>query len=127
MWLKIILVAVGGALGALGRVGMGALAATLAGGPTVWGTVGANMLGCVGMGAGRGAVELYQWGTPAMRTLLFSGFLGAFTTFSTFEAEGIELWRSGGRGVSTLYFGGSLIGGVLAFFVGWTLVRVFAG
>lgn len=118
--LKIALVASGGALGALARVGLGGLITAWLGAAPL-GTLAANLLGCLCMGAARGAAELYDWGTLAQRTFLFSGFLGAFTTFSTFEADSVTLWQAGQRALSALYLVGSVLGGLAAFGLGWFL------
>lgn len=116
--LKIVMVASGGALGALARVGLGTLVAAWLGVAPL-GTLAANLLGCLCMGAARGAVEIYDWGTLAQRTFLFSGFLGAFTTFSTFEADSVTIWQAGYRAMSALYIVGSVLGGLAAFGLGW--------
>lgn len=118
--LKIALVASGGALGALARVGLGGLITAWLGAAPL-GTLAANLLGCLCMGAARGAAELYDWGTLAQRTFLFSGFLGAFTTFSTFEADSVTLWQAGQRALGALYLVGSVLGGLAAFGLGWFL------
>ena len=124
--LKIAIVAAGGALGALGRTGLTALVASVESSAAlsgkILGTMMVNLLGCFLMGIARAGVELVGWGTAQTHAFLFSGFLGAFTTFSTFEANTITLWRDGQRMAATIYMGGSVAGGVLAFLFGWTLL-----
>lgn len=119
------LVAGGGALGALGRTAGAQLVASLVGTePTpskVMGTLAVNVLGCFLMGVGRAGVEYGGWGSDRSQAFLFSGFLGAFTTFSTFEADTMLLWRDGRRVAAGLYMGGSVALGVAAFLVGWAL------
>jgi CrcB protein len=121
IWLKVVLVAVGGALGALGRMGVGELVTSRTA-MGFAGTVAANMLGCLAMGAARAAVDGFGWGTDEVRTFVFTGCLGAFTTFSTFEADAVALWRDGHPLGAVLYTTGSVLGGLLMFFVGWWLV-----
>ena len=120
-------IALGGALGALCRVwlGVGMLSLT---GKTFWGTLVANLLGCFVMGALKAMVEHHALGSEAMRFFLFGGFVGAFTTFSTFMADGASLWREERALHATLYLGGSVIGGGVCFVLGWVLFsRLFAG
>ena len=87
------------------------------------GTVAANLIGCFLMGAGKAAIAHLDWGSPEVRALVFSGFLGAFTTFSTFEADAVGLWQQGERALAALYLTGSVLGGVVAFGCGWLLIE----
>lgn len=114
------LIALGGALGALGRVGVGELVASRFGKAEL-GTLAANLIGCFLMGAGKAAIAHLGWGSPEVRALVFSGFLGAFTTFSTFEADAFGLWQQGERMLAATYLTGSVVGGVGAFVFGWWL------
>jgi len=122
---QIAIVAAGGALGALGRTGMTALVAqlesTAALSGTILGTMVVNLVGCFAMGSARAAVDVTGWGSPEMQAFLFSGLLGAFTTFSTFEADTLTLWRDGQYLAAGGYMGGSVAGGVAAFLAGWTV------
>ena len=129
--LKIAIVAVGGALGALGRTGLTAAVASVQSNAAlsgkILGTMVVNLVGCFLMGTARSAVEVAGWGSAQMNAFLFSGFLGAFTTFSTFEANTLTLWRDGQRLAAAIYMGGSVAGGVVAFLLGWTLCMKFTG
>ena len=120
-----LLIAIGGALGALLRAGAGALAARVLGAP-FWGTLLVNLLGCLLIGAGRAAVELQDWGSPQARAFVFVGLLGAFTTFSTFELDAFVLWHQGQRLHAALYLGGSVTGGLAMVALGWWLVGLVA-
>lgn len=108
----IVLVALGGAAGAVARYGVGLAAlrvagpdAPLAGLPV--GTWAANALGCVGIGI---AVAL----APAERVRLLAvvGVLGGFTTFSAYSAETVALWTAGRPGWAIANALGSVIMGV---------------
>ncbi len=113
-----VLVALGGALGALGRYGVG-LAATHAVGPGLpVGTWTANVLGCVGIGV---MVAL----VPAERVRLFAvvGVLGGFTTFSAFSAETVGLWASGRPAWAAANALGSVAVGLLAVALGIAIGR----
>lgn len=120
-WFKVVMVASGGALGALLRTGVGGLIVAL-GQASFFGTLAANLIGCFLMGMGHAAIELYDWGSPQARAFIFSGFLGAFTTFSTFEADTAALWRGDEPFVAAFYMGGSVAGGVVCFMLGWWLL-----
>lgn len=118
LWSQIAWVALGGALGALGRTGLG-----------IWmterfthaqlGTLCANIIGCLVMGTAKGLVTHHDWGSPEARAFLFSGLLGAFTTFSTFEADTVTLWQTDQRLLAISYCIGSVLLGLLAFGLGW--------
>ena len=89
-----LLVALGGALGALARYALTGLAARLAG---AWplGTLVVNALGCLAAGWLLFAVETHGV-SPRARALLGVGVLGALTTFSTFGVDTFELLRTAG-------------------------------
>jgi CrcB protein len=54
------------------------------------------------------------------------GFLGAFTTFSTFSAETHVLLRDGRASTAAIYVAASVLGGVLAAAAGYTLARTLS-
>jgi CrcB protein len=94
--LKFAIIAAGGAIGALARYGMGGLvqqALKTASFPA--GTLAVNLTGCLLIGFGGGLIESRQFFSPEMRAFVFIGFLGSFTTFSTFGLESFNLVRDG--------------------------------
>lgn len=95
MWMQWLAVAVGGALGAMGRYGLGLLAIRLWGAGFPYGVLIANVLGSFAIGVI--SVLLLErgedWVLP--RLLLITGMLGAFTTFSSFSLDTIHLLSSG--------------------------------
>lgn len=116
----VLLVALGGALGAVARYGVGLAAARAA--PAVpLGTWAVNLAGCflVGLAGPR----LLAPGAEAGRLLLVVGFLGAFTTFSAFSAETLALLRAGRVGMAALNVAGSVALGLLLTAAGWRLAR----
>ncbi|MEB3328281.1 MAG: fluoride efflux transporter CrcB [Candidatus Sericytochromatia bacterium] len=130
-----LLVALGGALGACARFGLGgwvAQAATARGWPQVLGlplgTWVINVAGCLAIGliaalaGGRPA-----WVPPEGRLLLAVGFCGAFTTFSTFGLEAVTLFGQGRWLQAALYVLASNAGGLAAVAVGLALGRAAAG
>lgn len=124
--LNILLIAGGGASGALARAGVGWLFVEKVGVGAL-GTLTVNLLGCLLFGAARAGVEQFEWGTDQQRTFLFTGVLGAFTTFSTFEADVFTLWTDELRFWSVLYVFASVVGGILCFVVGYFLVARLRG
>jgi fluoride exporter len=59
-----------------------------------------------------------------LRTGLVVGFLGDYTTFSTFAQEGLDLMREGQSAVALLYAVGSVLLGLVAVYAGMAVGRV---
>lgn len=85
--------AAAGGLGAVARFALGVLPFT--GETFPWGTLVVNVLGCLLFGLLFPLVERHAW-PPGLRLAVFVGFLGAFTTFSTFAHETAVLGREHG-------------------------------
>lgn len=123
MWLG---VAIGGALGALARYALGGLIGTLTL-RTAWagfplGTLVINVLGSFALGLvvtlfGRGLLDV------AWQRAVGVGFLGAFTTFSTFAVDADGLLGRGAWGGAGAYLLGNVLLGLAAAVLG----RVLAG
>ena len=118
---NIALISAGGALGALGRAGIGWVFIEKFGTGAL-GTLAANLIGCLAFGAAKAAVDRFDWGTEQGRVFLFTGFLGAFTTFSAFEADIFTLWSDEMHMWSALYLAASVIGGLICFAAGYFVV-----
>ena len=114
-----LLVALGGALGALARWGLAVGAARWLGEGAPWGTWAANVLGCFLIGLALPALSA----ADPRRALAVVGFLGAFTTFSTYTAETLLLWESGRMGLAALNAAGSVLAGLAACGLGLALGR----
>ncbi|HET8789865.1 MAG TPA: fluoride efflux transporter CrcB [Modicisalibacter sp.] len=117
-------VALGGAIGALGRYALSGWLTSALGRGFPWGTFGVNLLGCCLIGA------LYVWLTqelklaPIWQALLMAGFTGAFTTFSTFALEALVLMEDGRAMIAVLYVTASLALGVAGVAAGMKLARI---
>lgn len=88
------------------------------------GTLAVNVVGCLVIGAVMSLFESRGGFDPALRAVLVIGFLGAFTTFSSFGYETVELMRDGQMMLAGLNVVGNFILGIGAVFLGWTMVRV---
>lgn len=92
---KIAILAVTGTLGTLARYFLGTYCNSLAKAPIPLGTMVVNILGCFVFGLLLTLPQRWVNVNDATRLLIMSGFLGAFTTFSTFAAETYGLLGSG--------------------------------
>jgi CrcB protein len=120
----ILLVGAGGFLGAVARYLVGGWVQRLLPAAFPYGTLAVNVVGSLLLGA------VYELGTargaldPQLRLMLGVGVLGAFTTFSTFSLETLNLLREG----SVFLAGTNVLTNVLvclaAVWLGVTLVRV---
>jgi len=117
----IIWVALGGALGAVGRYLVGLSLKTASGFPCA--TMSVNILGSLLMGLVIGWLSRQNGGSDALRLFVAVGILGGFTTFSTFSMDLFTLLERRDIAATMLYLGGSLLGGLLAFIIGFMALR----
>jgi fluoride exporter len=115
--MKILLVMLGGSIGALSRYAVSLWAAKLFGTRFPWGTLTVNLSGCFLIGlafawAERGLSIM----NPSMRLLFVTGYLGALTTFSTYGLETVNSLRAGTNLVAMANFlSNNVIGAALVF------------
>lgn len=107
-------IAIGGALGAVCRFLAGNWVSRLSGSALPYGTFFINVLGCFAMSLLMTAIIERQLLPAAWRLLLCVGFLGGFTTFSSFGYEGLMLMLEGRLVAAAAYSFGSLLAGFLA-------------
>ena len=124
--MKWFLLAMGGAAGALSRYLLGGLIFQILGTRFPWGTLVVNVIGCLLIGflgtvAGGKVIE-----NPQLRITLFAGFLGAFTTFSSFSFETWVLFKDGEMGLGGLNVLLSLMLGFFALGIGIFLGKIFS-
>ena len=98
-----LVVAAGGALGAMARFGVNLLVFPLLGNRFPLGTLLVNVAGSVLMGVFY--VLIIERGIlpAALRDLLMVGFIGAFTTFSAFSLDTLALWQNGHLALAGTY------------------------
>ena len=115
-------IALGGGLGALSRYGLSLLLPTVPGHFPL-GTFVINVLGCFLIG-----LLMVRWGQrPLLRPFLGTGFLGGFTTFSTYAVETRALLTPGQAPLAMLYLFGTLAAAMLAVLAGVVLMRKLSG
>jgi fluoride exporter len=111
------LVALGGTLGVLARYGISRL--TLHSDALIWATVGINVVGSFLLGL----LVAEQWFSRDVREALGVGFLGGFTTFSTFSVQVVLDVDGGAPWRATAYVVASVAGGVAGAAAGYALGR----
>lgn len=120
-----LVIALGGAIGAMSRAFLGGQLTKLLGTGFPFATLTINLLGSFLMGLCAVIILEHLKMTGYWRELVMVGFLGAFTTFSTFSIEGLNLLQSGQISAAFTYFIVSVLGCVLACFTGWYLAKMF--
>lgn len=114
---NILAIALGGALGCVARYGV-TLVPILAA-SRGWGTMAVNILGCLLIGIAATFLDS-RGGGGQWRLLCITGFLGGFTTYSSFMLDAVGMMRDGEWSRVFTYLTVTLIGGFLAFTAGWT-------
>ena len=121
-----IAVALGGAIGSIGRFWLAGAMAALTGPRFPWGTLLINVLGSfvIGLVAGLtltpGRVGMH----PDLRIFLMTGVCGGFTTFSAFSLQTLELIQAGDVVPAMGYAIGSVVLCVIATYAAWALGRL---
>lgn len=119
--------ALGGAIGASGRYLVGLLAVRLFGLGFPYGTFIVNIVGALLMGVLIEALALRFQGSSELRTLLATGVLGGFTTFSAFSLEVANMIERDQWYAALFYACASVIFSVAALFAGLYLGRYLWG
>lgn len=86
-----------------------------------YGTLAVNLMGCLVIGFLGQLAEARGVFTPEARALVFVGFLGGFTTFSTFGNESVNLFRTGENFLALVNMALHVIIGLGAVWLGRTL------
>lgn len=124
-------VGAGGALGAMARYALNV--ALQRGVSFPWGTLSANLLGCLLMGVFAQLVASSAWFNnagiiPDQYRLLFAvGFCGSFTTLSALVLEMHTMLQRNEMFASFLYLMASIVGGFACFYAGFMLLRMLRG
>lgn len=120
----LLFVALGGALGASCRYGVGVAATHLGSGQFPWGTFTVNVAGSFILGV-LAAAMTFSWSpSPEMRAFLVVGVLGGFTTFSAYSLEVILLIERDRLALAGVFMLGTVALSVAGLFAGLRLTRM---
>ena len=111
---KYLAIAFGGALGSMARYWVGANISGRMGTRFPYGTLIVNITACIILGFSLTLLGKRAEFNPEWRFLIAVGFIGAYSTFSTFEWETFSTLRSGAFFMAAVYAIGSLILGLAA-------------
>jgi fluoride exporter len=114
-------VGLGGFVGANARYLLGGWVASRFGAMFPYGTYVINVSGSFILGFFLAFAEDRAWVAPSLRLLFAVGFVGAYTTFSTFEYESIRLLQERELLLAGLYLIGSVLTGGIAVVLGMAL------
>ena len=120
-------VALAGALGAMARFGVHQVVTLSLGQHATLATLSVNVLGSGLLGMLAGLAMMPGVLSPSVRLVLGMGFLGAFTTFSTFSVETVDLLRSGKMMAALANMGANVVLGVVAAWLGYSAVQSLCG
>jgi CrcB protein len=119
-------IALAGAAGAVLRYVVDGLISNRVGGAFPWGTFVVNISGALVLGFLFATATTRLGASPLVRSMVLTGFLGAYTTFSTLTLETARLIESGAYAVAALNSVGSLAAGLAAVFFGIFIGRAIA-
>jgi CrcB protein len=122
----ILVIAAGGALGAVARHYVNNPVTAWFGDGFPWGILTANVAGSFAMGVLAGVTALAWSPSQELRTFIVVGFLGAFTTFSTFSLQVALLYERGQTALAAVYVAASVLLAVGGLFAGLALVKSIA-
>jgi CrcB protein len=123
---KYLFIAIGGAAGSILRYWVGSTISGRFGTRFPYGTFVINMTACVIIGFSLTFLGKRIELNPAWRYLIPIGFVGAYSTFSTYEWETLSSLRAGAFLLAMLYALGSLLLGLVAVWAGSILAEVLS-
>ncbi len=119
-------IGVAGFFGAVARYQLDTLISRHARGAFPWGTLVVNITGCFLLGLLLSVSSGRLDANPTLRTALTVGFVGAYTTFSTFSLQAVRLTEDGAVGLALGYVAASVAIGLLAAWAGMAAGRALA-
>ena len=122
--MNFLVISFGGMLGALARYGLGGLVHRIWGAGFPHGTLVVNILGCFCIGFFMVLAEERFLITPTIRLFITIGFLGSFTTFSTFGYETVKLMEDGALLLTLANIFSNCIIGIIAAWLGMIAGRI---
>lgn len=121
---KYLLIAFGGALGSMARYWVGSTIGSRMGTKFPYGTFVINITACMIIGFSLTFLAKRADLNPAWRFLVPVGFIGAYSTFSTYEWETLSTIRSGAFLLAAFYAVSSLILGLAAVWGGSVIAEI---
>ena len=119
-----IFVAIGGALGAMARYGLGIYIATLpASVPSFMVSLTVNVIGCAMMGVMASLLLFYPAMDTTIRPFVMIGFLGALTTFSSFALDSFQLLEKQQYTLLAVYMTSSFVVSLIVFFASYHFMK----
>ena len=112
--LGVLLVGIGGFIGSIARYLVGGWFAARFGSAFPYGTFAINVTGSFIIGFFLAFAQERVWVSPYWRLFFAVGFVGGYTTFSTFEYESISLLQNGEMLLGAIYMIGSMVIGAIA-------------
>lgn len=123
--MEIIAIAIGGAFGAVARYWLTELASTIFGAHFPYGTLIVNVLGSLCLGFVFVLLVERSLLAPLWRSAIMIGFLGAFTTFSTFSLQAFDLIQQERFLAGGIYILGSVVASLVAVSIGMAVAKQF--
>ena len=123
--MKLVWIALGGALGTIARYELDAWAQQRLGTAFPFGVLFVNVLGSFAMGFVMHAGAETDVLSPTVRITLATGLIGGFTTYSAFNHDLLRFLQAGTWSVALLYVGATLLGCLAAGWVGWMCAKIF--
>jgi fluoride exporter len=121
---KVLLIGLAGLIGTVGRYALSGVIARRFGETFPAGTLVVNIVGCFLAGLLFYLLQERNLVSPATRTVVMIGFLGGFTTFSSFGLQTFTLLRDGEFWFATLNIVGSNFLGLLMVWAGYTVGKL---
>lgn len=121
--MQLVWICVAGALGTGARALLSAWALRALGATFPWGTLAVNLLGSFAMGLLTQLALERPDVPPTLRLAATTGFLGGFTTYSTFNQDTLRALSAGDWRVAAANVGVTLVGGLVAGALGVACAR----
>ncbi len=121
--LRLFVIGFGGAIGAILRYAVGGVSSRFSNGVFPVSTLVVNVTGSLAIGFLWGFFDRFEI-APGIRSFLLIGFLGAYTTFSTFSLETFNLMRDGEYRIALINVVLSVSAGIVAVFAGYVASKI---
>jgi CrcB protein len=123
---RLFWICVAGAAGTAARYVIAIWAAQRLGSAFPHGTLVVNLAGCFAIGALMHAALMLDW-SPTLRLALTVGFLGGFTTYSSFNYDTMRLYEEGAMVAAAANVALTVLGGFAAGWMGLAVARALFG